>query len=153
MDYLKLEILSAIAETTRRRVLENEGRNYDRQQKNTWILYCKWDRPLHQLQEDTGIFQAGDVVYSARYLNIINQAHHWYNQITIKTVVCVQHFLAANIDLKKPSWSIKLPNTCNRRDKVQKGAMKLPDCLHKSLLDEIMRRSAVYFIEHEKYGH
>ena len=57
----------------------------------------KWDRPPHELQEETDIFQAGDVVYNARYINSIQQAHHCYTQRTIKTVVRVKHVLAANL--------------------------------------------------------
>ena len=64
--------------------------------------YCiaKWDRPPQKLQEDTDIFQAGDVVCNATYLNKIQQEHNWYNQITIKTVVRVHHVITANIDLE-----------------------------------------------------
>ena len=60
----------------------------------------KWYIPLHKLQQGTDIFQAVDVVWNATYLNQFQQAHHWYTQITIKTVVHIQHVLAENIDLK-----------------------------------------------------
>ena len=60
----------------------------------------QWDIPPHEFKERTDIFQAGDVVCNAIYINTIKQAHHWYTQITIKTIVCVQHVLTANIDLK-----------------------------------------------------
>ena len=48
---------------------------------------------------------------------------------------------------------MKLPNTCNRRETVQKGAMKLPYRLHKVLLYYIIRICALDFIEHDKGGH
>ena len=113
----------------------------------------KWDRPPHELQEETDIFQAGDVVWNAKYLNPIQQSRHWYTQSTIKTIVRVQNVLAENLDLRKPSFSIKLPNTCNLRETIQKGEMKLPDRLHKGLLDEIINRGALDFIGHDKYVH
>ena len=113
----------------------------------------KWDRHPHELQEDTGIFQAVDVVCNDTHLNPIQQAHHCYTKSTIKTVVCVQHVLAANIEVQKTSSSIKFTKTCNCRDTVQKGKTKLPDCLQKGLLDEIIRRGALDFIKHEKEGH
>ena len=74
-----------------------------------------WGRTPQKLQEDTDIFQAVDVVCGATYLNPIQKAHHWYTQINIKTVLRVHDVIAANIDLQKPSLSIKLTNTCNRR--------------------------------------
>ena len=63
------------------------------------------------------------------------------------------HVLAENIDLQKQYLSIKLPNTFDIRDTVQKGATKLPDYLHKGLLYDIILRGALDFIKHEKYGH
>ena len=60
----------------------------------------KWDRPLHELQEDTDIFQAGDVVCNATYLNPIQQEHQWYTQITIKNVVRAQYVLAEKLTSK-----------------------------------------------------
>ena len=49
--------------------------------------------------------------------------------------------------------SIKLTKTCNIRETVRKGAMKLHDRLHTELLDEIIRRGSLDFIKHEKDGH
>ena len=83
-----------------------------------YIVKC--DRPLQQLQEDTYIFQAGDIVCNATYLNQIQQSHIWYTQITIKTAVRVQHVLAEKLDLQKLSTSIQLPNNFNHRETVQK---------------------------------
>ena len=65
----------------------------------------------------------------------------------------IQHVLAANLELKKPSLSIKLPNTCNHKDTVLKGAMKLPDHLHKCIMNEIVQRGALYSINNDKNGH
>ena len=84
-----------------------------------------WDGPPYEFQGDTDGFQAGGLVCNARYLNPIEQECHWYTLGTIKTCVSIQHFLTANIDLQKPSSSIKPPNTCNRQDTAQKGSMKL----------------------------
>ena len=104
MDALKLEVLSGTSERTRRRVLENRYGEIMIDDNKTHIFYIvKWDRPLHELQEDTDIFQAGDVVCNSTYLNPIQQAHHWYTQSTIKTGVRIQHVLVANLDLQKPS--------------------------------------------------
>ena len=111
----------------------------------------KWDRPQYEFQEDTKIFQSGDLVYNATYLNLTQQENHWYNQSTIKNVVHVQHVLADNFALI--FLSIKIPNTCNHRETVQKGATKVPYFLHKGLLDEIIHRYALDFIEHDKDGH
>ena len=91
--------------------------------------------------EDTDIFQAVDVVYNAIYLNPLQQSHHWNTQITIKTVVHVQHVIAENIDLLRPS------------NFVQKGEMKLSDCLHKGLLVDIIRGVALDFININKDVH
>ena len=43
----------------------------------------KWDRPPHELKEDTEIFQSGDLFFNAAYLNKTQQAHHRYTQSTI----------------------------------------------------------------------
>ena len=113
----------------------------------------KWERTPQKLQEDTEIFQAGDVVCNTTYLNPIQQSHHWCTQSTIKTGVHVQHVPAENLDLQKPSSSIKLPDTCNLRETVQKEAMNLTDRLHKGLLDDIIRRGELEFIEYDEDGH
>ena len=69
--------------------------------KKTYEYYIvKWYIPPHELQEDTDIFQVGDVVCNATYLNSIRQTHHWYTQNTIKNIVRVQNILAENIDLQ-----------------------------------------------------
>ena len=78
------------------------------------------------------------VVCNDTYFNPIQRARHWYTPITIKTVVRAQYVFADNIDLQKPSSSIKLPITCNLRDTAQNSAMKLPDCLHKGLMYDII---------------
>ena len=136
------------------KVLENRYGEIMTENIKTHESYIvKWDIPPHKLQEGTDIFQAGDVVCNATYLNSIQQAHHWYTQRNINTVVRVQHVLAANINSKKPSLSIKPPNTYNYRGTIRKWAMKLPECLHKGLLDEIIRRVALDFIKHDKDFH
>ena len=100
-------------------MLENRYGKIMADDKKTHVYYIvKWDRPLHKFQEDTDIFQAGDLICNATYLDPIQQAHHWYTQNTIKTVVHVQHVLAENLDLQKPSLSIKIPNTCNRWETI-----------------------------------
>ena len=134
-------------------VLENRyGKIMIDDNKTHGYYIVKWYRPLHELQEDTDIFQSGDVFCNDTYLNPIQQANHWYNQITIKTVVRIQYVLKANIDLQKPPSSIKPPNACNFRVTILKGSRKLPDCLHKGLMDEIIRRGLLEFIDHEKDG-
>ena len=121
--------------------------------KIDWYYVVKWYRPPHKCQEDTDGFQAGDAVYNATNLNKNEQAHHWYTPIAINTFVRVHYVLAANFELQKSSSSIKFPNTCNRQETSQKGAMKLPDCLQKGLLDEIIRRCALDFIDNGQDGH
>ena len=61
----------------------------------------------------------------------------------------IQHVLAVNIDLQEPFSSGKPPEPCNRRDTVPKGGMKLPDSLHKDIMDDIIRRGAIDFIEND----
>ena len=51
-----------------------------------------------KFQEDTGIYQAGDVIFNTTHLTSIHQSHHWYTQSTIKTVVRVQHVITENND-------------------------------------------------------
>ena len=153
-DSLNMEVLSGIAESTIRRVLENRyGEIISDKNKTHGYYIVNWDIPPHKLQEDTDIFQAGGIVCNATYINPIQQAHHWYTQSTTKIVVHIQHVLAANLELQKPSLSIKLPNTFNHRENVWKGATKLPDHLHKGQLVEIIHRGALDFIEHDKDGH
>ena len=78
MDTLKLEVSSGIAERTRRRVSENRyGAIMIDDNKTHGYYIVKWDRHTHELQEDTGIFQAVDVVCNYKYLNPTQQAHHW----------------------------------------------------------------------------
>ena len=55
--------------------------------KTHGYYFVKWDRPPYEFQEDTDIFQAGDIVCNATYLKSIQQAHHWYTQSTINTGV------------------------------------------------------------------
>ena len=76
------------------RVLEKKYNN-----KTHGYYIVKWERTPDELQEDTDIFQAGDIVCNATYVNTIQQANHWYTEITINTVVRVQNVLAANLDL------------------------------------------------------
>ena len=56
---------------------------------------------------------------------------------------------ASVVGSDKRSLLIKLPNNFNNRDTTRKGTTKLPDCLHKGLLDEIIRRSALEFIDND----
>ena len=154
MDALDLEVLSVISEMTSRKVLENRYWSIvtdDRKTHGYYIL--KWYRPPQKLQEGTNIFKSVDVLWNDTYLNPTHQEHNWYTQITIKTVVCVKHFLTENIDLQKPSSFIKLTNTCNHWENIRKGATNLPDKLHKGLLDDITHRGVLDFIEHYKDGH
>ena len=65
----------------------------------------------------------------------------------------IQHVLTENFDLQKLSSSIKIINTFNCRETVQKREMKLPDILYKVILGDIIRRGAIYFIYNLKYGH
>ena len=64
----------------------------------------------------------------------------------------VQHVIAANIDLEKPSFSIKILKTCNQRETVHKGEMKLPDHLHKGLLYGIILGGEIDFNDYDKDG-
>ena len=101
VDSLKMEILSGISEITRKRVLENMYGSIITDDNKTHGYYIvQWDRTLHKLQEDTDIFHAGDVVCNATYTNLMQQAHHWYTQSTIKTVVHIQHVLAKILTCK-----------------------------------------------------
>ena len=58
-----MEVLSGIAERTRRRVFENRyGAMMTDDNKTHGYYIVKWDIPPHKLQEYTDIFQVGDVV-------------------------------------------------------------------------------------------
>ena len=76
----------------------------------------KWNGNLKEFQEDTYVFQAGDVVYNNKCVNTIQRACHWYTPSTTKTVLHIQHVLAYKIEFKKPSLYINIPNTCNSRE-------------------------------------
>ena len=57
--------------------------------KTSGYYVLKWHRTHHGFQEDIDVFQSGDVVFNATYLNPIQLASRWYTLITIKTGVCV----------------------------------------------------------------
>ena len=47
----------------------------------------------------------------------------------------------------KYSATVKLPRTCNRREAINKGALRLSDASHEEILDEINRRDVLNFEE------
>ena len=61
----------------------------------------------------------------------------------------VQHVVAAALVLEEPSNAVKLPSNCNRKDALSKGARRLSDDCHLTILDEIHRRDILDYEEND----
>ena len=91
----------------------------------------------------------GELICNAAYFNKVPRAPPWYTLSSNTTKVCLCQVLAADVTLVEESTAnaIILPNTCNQREARMLGARKLVS--HDSLLDEIMRRAVIKFVEEE----
>ena len=108
-----------------------------------------WVSGAYALQEETDEYQEGELVADATYFNPVGAARNWYTPSTVTTLVRVQHVVAADVDLLKETEStVKLPSTCNREQAREKGAMRITDTSHETILDEINRRDSLDYIEH-----
>ena len=127
--------------------------NYDRRQQNICILCCKLVRTLVQISgRHSQISSSWCSIQFYIPESNTTSASLLYPMVH-QNYFFVHNILAANLDLQKPSSSIKIPNTCNRRDTAQTVTMKFPDRLHKGLLDEIIRRGALDFVKHDENNH
>jgi hypothetical protein len=79
----------------------------------------------------------GELVCDGTYLNPVGSARNWYTQGEESVTIQVQHFVAANLELLKPSDQVRLPSACNGEQAFRKGATQLSDDSHMTILDEI----------------
>jgi hypothetical protein len=78
-----------------------------------YYLVC-WESATYTVQEDTDEWAIGELVCDGTcYLNPVGRARNWYTPGDDRVTVQVQHAVAADILLEKPSASVKLPSTCN----------------------------------------
>ena len=95
-------------------------------------------------------FQEGELVCHATYCNPVGRARNWYTPGTTaeeNALIRIQTVVVGSLDLLEPSEMVKLPRTCNRREALKKGALRLSDSSHEKILDEINRRDVLNFEE------
>jgi hypothetical protein len=109
----------------------------------------RWASETYAAQEDTDEWASGELVCDAAYLNPVGRARNWYTPGDDRETIRVQHVVAANLELVEPSDAVKLPSTCNRRDALSKGARRLLDDCHLTILDEINQRDILDYEENE----
>jgi hypothetical protein len=117
---------------------------------NTHGYYLvRWASETYAAQEDTDEWASGELVCDAAYLNPVGRARNWYTPGDDRVTIRVQHVVAAALVLEEPSDAVKLPSTCNRKDALSKGAKRLSDDCHLTILDEINRRDILDYEENE----
>jgi hypothetical protein len=109
----------------------------------------RWASETYAAQEDTDEWAIGELVVDATYLNPVGRARNWYTPGDDRVTIRVQHVVAAALVLEQPSDEVKLPSNCNRRDALSKGARRLSDDSHLTILDEINRRDILDYEEND----
>ena len=92
------------------------------------------------LQENVGGFKSGQLVCKVVYMYPVPRARNWYTPGTEEEYVLVQHVVATQLELERPSKKIKLPRSCNSKQAQEKGARHLKSSSHSAILEEICRR-------------
>jgi hypothetical protein len=110
----------------------------------------RWASVPFASQEDTDEWMIGELICDATYHNPVGRARNWYTAGDDCVTIRVQHVVAADLELQKPSNQIKLPSTCNRREALNKKATRLSDDSHLRILDEINRRDILDYEEDEE---
>jgi hypothetical protein len=111
-----------------------------------YYLIC-WTSKPYAAQEDTDDWAIGELVCDGTYLNPVGGARNWYTPDNKRVTIRVQHVVAAYLELVKPSKTVKLPSSCNRKEALSKGAKRLSDDSHLRILDEINRRDILDYEE------
>jgi hypothetical protein len=110
----------------------------------------KWLSNLYTLQEETaegmsGMIGAGTMVADVLYFNRVECATHWYTQSNMMTVVEVRYVLLTGFQLQPISETNKLPIACNRREAVQKKAVKVTLLDHEVIMKEAGKRDRLEY--------
>ncbi len=113
----------------------------------------KWLSDPYTLQEEmvegmSGMIGAGTMVADALYFNRVERATHWYTQSNMTTVVEVRYVLLTGFQLQPISETNKLPTTCNRREAVQKKAVKVTLLDHEVIMEEAGKRNRLEYDVH-----
>jgi hypothetical protein len=139
IEQLQKEVLGGIL-TRMAKVIEegNFGAVMTEDTNNThgYYLVC-WEPETYAAQEDTDEWAIGELVCDGTYLNPVGRARNWYIPGDGHVTVRVQHTVAADILLEKPSASVKLPSNCNQRDALSKGTRRLSYDSQLTIIDEI----------------
>jgi hypothetical protein len=107
----------------------------------------RWASEPYASQEVTDEWAIGELVCDGTYLNPVGRARNWYTQGEDSVTLRVQHVVAANLQLEKPSDQVRLRSACNRTEALKKGATRLSDDSHMTILDEIDRRDILDYEE------
>jgi hypothetical protein len=87
-----------------------------------------------------GMIGAGTMVADVLYFNWVEHATHWYTQSNMTTVVEVRYVLLTRFQLQPISKTNNLPAACNRREAVQKKAVKVTLLDHEVIMEEAGKR-------------
>jgi len=110
----------------------------------------KWLSEPYALQEDTldgmsGMIGAGTMVVDAIYFNRVERAPHWYTQSGETTVAEVRYVLQTGLHLQPISTTNKLPMACQRREAMQKKAVKVTFRDHEAIMEEASKRDRLEY--------
>ena len=73
--------------------------------------------------------------------------YHWCIPEEAATIVRVQQVVAPDLLLVAISETNKLPRNCNKQEALRLGAKRIPDDLHDDILDKIVRREEIDYLE------
>jgi hypothetical protein len=93
----------------------------------------------------SGMIGVGTIVVDALYFNWVERAPHWYTQSKETTMVEVRYVLLTGLHLLPISKTNKLPMVCNRREAVQKKAVKVMLLDHEVIMEEAGKRDRLEY--------
>jgi hypothetical protein len=137
-------IMTRMAETIKEK---NYGAVMTEDDNTNGYYLVRWASEPYASQEVTDEWAIGELVCDGTYLNPVGRARNWYTQGEDSVTLRVQHVVAANLQLEKPSDQVRLPSACNRTEALKKGATRLSDDSHMTILDEIDRRDILDYEE------
>jgi hypothetical protein len=150
LEQSQKEVLLGIMARMAEDIEEGEYGAVMTEDNNTHGYYLvRWASETYAAQEDTDEWAIGELVVDATYLNPVGRARNWYTPGDDRVTIRVQHVVAAALVLEQPSDEVKLPSNCNRRDALSKGARRLSDDSHLTILDEINRRDILDYEEND----
>ena len=97
------------------------------------------------LQENVGGFKSGQLVCKVVYMYPVPRAQNWCTSGTEEEHVMVQHVVATQLELERPSKKVKLPRSCNSKQARDKGARHLKSSSHGAILEEMCRREELEY--------